>query len=105
MSTDPRLMGDRPVNARGERVLPSNLLEYRALHEFLGPCCLCAASNPTKEAAFTESSIFVSSTGPQAGEYVAACAKGECGYRGACNSDLILYKVLCFVTLCGNSVS
>jgi hypothetical protein len=75
----------RPVNESGERVTPSDLLAHRGSHEFKGPCCMCAASqgaNPTAAAPYTEASIFVPAEGPFSGEYVAACAHGNCRYWG-----------------------
>jgi hypothetical protein len=71
----------RPVNEAGERVSPSNLLEYRRTHDFKGPCCLCA-SLYADENAYTEASIFLAKSGPCTGKYVAACATGLCRYWG-----------------------
>jgi hypothetical protein len=67
----------RPVNDDGERVAPSDLLEYRRLHNFQGPTCLCVTENSGNEAA-----IFISTEDESLGEYVAACASGNCGYWG-----------------------
>jgi hypothetical protein len=75
----------RPINEAGERVTPSDLHEYRASHEFQGPCCLCASElsqGLNAETAYTEASIFVPAEGKFAGEYVAACAQGDCRYWG-----------------------
>jgi hypothetical protein len=71
----------RPVTDAGERVTPSNLVEYRREHDFKGPCCLCASLDPN-ENAYTEASIFLAKSGPSAGKYVAACATGLCRYWG-----------------------
>ena len=71
----------RPINDAGERVTPSNLLEYRRSHDFKGPCCLCASVH-SDEAAYTESAIFLAVRGPSAGKYVSACATGHCRYWG-----------------------
>lgn len=71
----------RPVNEAGERVTPSNLLQHRHSHEFLGPCCLCA-SLESDGSSYTEASIFVALSGPTAGQYTAACATGQCRYWG-----------------------
>jgi hypothetical protein len=73
----------RPVNGAGERVAPSNLLEHRHSHDFLGPCCFCASlesDGPSRS--YTEASIFVAMSGPTAGKYTAACATGQCRYWG-----------------------
>lgn len=80
---------NRPENERGERVTPSDLLEYRHLHDFLGPCCLCASlQDGSPETAYTEASIFRESIGRFAGEYIAACAQVDsgCGYMGGSES-------------------
>ena len=71
----------RPVTEAGERVTPSNLIEYRRSYEFKGPSCLCASLD-ADENAYTEASIFVATSGPDAGKYVAACATGLCRYWG-----------------------
>jgi hypothetical protein len=70
-------------------VVPSSLQEYRTAHQFIGPCCLCPLFEPEGRAIFTEAAIFIATFGPFAGEYVAKCAKGDCGYLGQfpCNSD------------------
>jgi hypothetical protein len=73
----------RPVTETGERVPPSDLLEYRRTHDFRGPCCLCASlDSSTLSTAYTEASIFVAIVGPCIGKYVAACATGQCRYWG-----------------------
>jgi hypothetical protein len=71
----------RPVNEVGERVAPSDLLEYRKTHEFLGPSCLCASLR-SDMSSYTEAAIFLEPIGPSAGQYVAACATGQCRYWG-----------------------
>jgi hypothetical protein len=72
----------RPVDNHG-RVVPSSLREYRRSHEFLGPCCLCPLFARNAETrVFTEAAMFVAPSGQFSGEYVAQCAKGECGYLG-----------------------
>ena len=71
----------RPINDRGERVAPSDLLEYRRFHKFRGPECMCAIDDAVDNAT-SETAIFVSSAGKFAGEYVAACAASVCGYIG-----------------------
>ncbi|KAF6756507.1 hypothetical protein DFP72DRAFT_1066854 [Ephemerocybe angulata] len=72
----------------GERVPPDALEEYRRKHHFKAPCCLCAIV----EEEYTEATIGVVESLPMPhadpdrnrpimhGEYVASCAKGECGY-------------------------
>ena len=71
----------RPMNQQ-ERVPPSELREHRQSHEFLGPCCLCPLFVPNGKRVFTEAAMFIAASGPFSGEYVAQCAKGECGYLG-----------------------
>jgi hypothetical protein len=71
---------DRPVNDAGERVTPSDLEAHRLSHRFLGPCCICAASE--EQLIFTESAIVLVLSGRRAGQYVARCAQGKCGYYG-----------------------
>jgi hypothetical protein len=65
-----------------DRVSPCHFREYAFTREFKGPCCLCSLLVPGGEAVYTEAAVFVSSTKPYAGLYVAQCAKGECGYFG-----------------------
>src|ERR1700722_18953962 len=72
----------RPINELRERVPPCSLREYRESHRFLGPCCLCPLFVPSSQGVFTEVAIFITASGPFSGEYVAQCAKGECGYLG-----------------------
>ena len=72
---------DRPVNDVGERVTPSDLDNHRLSHRFLGPCCICPAIN-NEHVAFTETAITVVLFGRRAGQYVARCATGGCGYLG-----------------------
>jgi hypothetical protein len=83
---------DRPVNEGGERVTPSNLLDYRRSHELQGPCCLCASLSPD-ESAYTEASIFLAKSGPSAGGYVAACATGQCRYWGNYKFPLMIVYI------------
>jgi hypothetical protein len=71
----------RSVNDRGERVAPSDLLEYRRFHKFCGPECMCAIDDAGDNATW-ETAIFVPSAGRFAGEYVVACAASGCGYVG-----------------------
>jgi hypothetical protein len=69
----------RPVFAEtGNRVPPSDLVDYRADHYFCAPWCLCASN--TRGPGFTETAIYVAVRGPYAGEYVAGCATDTCGY-------------------------
>jgi hypothetical protein len=66
----------------GARVVPSALRKYRESHRFLGPCCLCPLFAQDGRSVFVEAAIFIAISGPDAGYYVAKCAKGECGYLG-----------------------
>jgi hypothetical protein len=71
----------RPLDGH-QRVPPSLWRDYRESNEFLGPGCFCSVFVPRDQAVFTEAAIFISTSGPFSGEYVAQCAKGECGYLG-----------------------
>lgn len=70
------------------RVPPSELREYRNSNRFLGPCCLCPLF--AVDGAFTEAAMFIETSGPFSGEYVAKCAKGECGFTGQSSYPLWL---------------
>jgi len=72
----------RPVDDAGHRVTPPSLVDYREDHQFRAPCCLCAENNTT--ASYTESSVYIATTGPYFGEYVAGCALNQCGYLSKC---------------------
>jgi hypothetical protein len=74
---------NRPTNEHGERVSPSDLRFHRLSHAMLGPCCLCPLLKNSGED-FVESAIYMVGHGLYAGEYVASCANGECGYFGKC---------------------
>lgn len=72
----------RPVQGK-KRMAPDAFRDHRETHQFLGPCCLCPLLEPRKvEPHFTEAAIYVSAFGRYAGEYVAECAKSQCGYLG-----------------------
>jgi hypothetical protein len=58
------------------RVTPSALRKYRQSHRFLGPCCFCPLFNQDSRGAFVEAAMFIETSGPFCGEYVAKCAKG-----------------------------
>jgi hypothetical protein len=68
-------------STRGERVHPSALREYRKTHRFLGPNCLCPLLEEG-EPDFVESAIYMPTSGPWAGFYVASCARERCAYLG-----------------------
>ena len=73
-------MDSRP-STRDSRIKPSDLREHRQTHCILAPCCLC----PLLEAGlpnFVESVIYLPTSGPWAGLYVAACARERCAYIG-----------------------
>jgi len=75
-------MDSRPSTIDG-RIQLSKLREHRKTHRVLGPSCLC----PLLKAwlpDFVESTIYVPTTGPWAGLYVATCAKERCAYIGKC---------------------
>jgi hypothetical protein len=70
----------RPVVDRA-RVRPSDLQDYRVSHRLLGPCCLCPMTDPNQPD-FVEAAIYVVTAGPFSGQYVASCARDQCGYFG-----------------------
>jgi hypothetical protein len=71
----------RPLNGQGQ-VTPSLLQEHCRSHRFLGPCCLCPLFELEGQAIFAEAAMYVATSGPFSREYIAQCAKGECGYLG-----------------------
>jgi hypothetical protein len=71
---------ERPTSTEA-RIKPSEMQEHRTSHRMLGPCCLCPMIDMSKPD-FIESAIYIASNGEQAGQFVAACAKGKCGYFG-----------------------
>ena len=72
----------RPVDSFGNRVNPEAFRHYRRFRDFLGPCCLCPIFMRKGDEKYIEAAVFVSTSGTYSGEYVAQCAKGECGYLG-----------------------
>jgi hypothetical protein len=65
------------------RVPPVGLRQHRETHQYLGPGCLCPLLEPlSEEPVFTEAAIYLTTFGRYEGEYVAECAKGQCGYLG-----------------------
>ncbi|KAF8337779.1 hypothetical protein F5887DRAFT_917812 [Amanita rubescens] len=69
-----------PIND-GARVPPDGLRQYRQTHEYLGPGCLCPLLERfSKKAPYKEAAIYLAIDGPYKGEYVAECAKHQCGY-------------------------
>jgi hypothetical protein len=74
-------------------VPPSDLPDYRNSHKLQNPYSLCplfAASGGTPK----EAAVFIETVGPYCGEYVAKCAKNECGYFSESSSPLWLEKIL-----------
>jgi hypothetical protein len=72
----------RPVR-EGARVPPAELRRHREVHQYLGPGCLCPLLEPlNQEPVFREAAIYLTTFGRYEGEYVAECAKSECGYLG-----------------------
>ncbi|KAF8313930.1 hypothetical protein F5887DRAFT_929910 [Amanita rubescens] len=69
-----------PIND-GARVPPDRLCQYRQTHEYLGPGCLCPLLERfSKKSLYKEAAIYLALDGPYKGEYVAECAKHQCGY-------------------------
>jgi hypothetical protein len=78
----PRSSSCRPVH-KGKRVTPGELALYRETHQFLGPGCLCPLLGPvSKRPTFIEAAIYIPVFGRYKGEYVAECAKSQCGFIG-----------------------
>jgi len=75
---------NRPLNADGERIPPSELSDHRISHRFLGPCCICPVFMPVVQgrSLFVEAAILMVPAGRLAGQYIAACAQDRCGYVG-----------------------
>jgi hypothetical protein len=72
----------RPVEGN-KRVPPRKLKKYRESHQFLGPCCLCPLlAQVGEEQVYTEAIVDITVSGRFKGEYVAECAKSQCGYIG-----------------------
>jgi hypothetical protein len=65
----------RPTDRHGQKIHPSRFAAYRETHEFLYPCCLCAAGDR-----YVEAAIFQQTEGTGQGQYVAECATSKCGY-------------------------
>jgi len=77
----------RPVLRSGQRVTPTDLWGHRMTHQFKAPCCLCAST----EGYYTECFIYPAEDGPYAGEHVAGCASGRCGYLSMYISHFYLH--------------
>ena len=66
-----------------KRVTPDMWLEYRKLHKFRGPNCLCPLLRTTnEEPPSTEAKIVLKESGNHIGEYIAKCPNARCGYYG-----------------------
>jgi hypothetical protein len=61
-----------------KRVPPNELPDYRNSHMLENPYCLCLLFGGSSK----EVAIFIEIAGAYSGEYVARCAKNECGYFG-----------------------
>ncbi|KAF8232960.1 hypothetical protein L208DRAFT_1269147 [Tricholoma matsutake] len=69
-----------PIHAR-KRIALGTLCEHCEHYQFLGPSCLCPLLQQVSEdLVFTEAAIYILVFGRYAGEYVAKCANGQCGY-------------------------
>jgi hypothetical protein len=71
---------DRPTDDNRRRVPPSDLLDYRNSHELDNPYCLCLLFVTSGGATPNEVAILIETAGAYSGEYVAKCARNECGY-------------------------
>ena len=65
----------------GSRVVLSELQNYCTSHRMLGPCCLCPMID-VDQPDFVEAAMYMPSSGPFAGQYIAMCARDRCEYFG-----------------------
>lgn len=72
----------RPMHITRERVRPEDLREHCVSNNLRRPCCLCPLKDLTKPA-LVEASFEIAKSGVLSGEYIAKCAKNNCGYLGA----------------------
>jgi hypothetical protein len=70
----------RPINERGERMTPSDLVAHRRTHRLRGPMCLCPLIQSRNPPDIVEAAISIVTSGNHAGEYIACCAEDICGY-------------------------
>lgn len=75
------------------RAHPSEIRNIRTLYQVLGPCCNCPLKDE-QAPDFVEAAVYMPSSGPYAGQYVAACAKDNCGYLGEYTK---LHKLNCAI--------
>jgi hypothetical protein len=68
----------RPIDEHNEHVPLYNFDAYRQARDFDNPCCLCACERKK----VTPTIIYVATTGPYRGFWVASCAQKSCGYFG-----------------------
>lgn len=69
----------RPISEGGnQRIPPDALLGHCQTHCFLGPGCLCSSQSINEN--FSESLIFMVTSGQHAGQWIAACATRQCKY-------------------------
>jgi len=81
----------RPANGKElKRVPPSDLPKFRDSHKLENPYCLCLLFAENGGGAPDEVAVLIETEGPYSGEYVAKCAKDECGYLGQFSSPLQL---------------
>lgn len=73
---------ERPRPSCAARIPPSDMQTHRISYRMLGPCCLCPLMDINKPD-FVEAAIYMATDGEQAGQFVASCAKDECGYFGS----------------------
>jgi len=81
----------RPTSVEA-RIPPSEMQIHRISHRMVGPCCLCPLMDVTKPN-FVEAAMDMATDGEEAGQFVARCAKDECGYF--CQSVCLLVPT-CF---------
>ena len=74
------VLNHRPTR-RPVRITPDAMRQYRSTNDMLGLCCLCPLINPTGPD-FVEAAIYLATSGTYVGQYVASCAKDNCGYLG-----------------------
>ncbi|KAF8235833.1 hypothetical protein L208DRAFT_1254779 [Tricholoma matsutake] len=77
-----------PIHAR-KCIALGALCEHHEHYQFFGPSCLCPLLQQVSEdLVFTEAAIYILVFGRYAGEYIAKCANGRCGYIGQSPSIL-----------------
>lgn len=72
----------RPTNLLYDRIPPSEWYQYREVHDFRTPCCLCPIDPDYGFYAETAIVLVPSPASDGTGQYAATCAKNICCYLG-----------------------